>query len=258
MTIAVLPQPRARPQTDAARWLASLAVVLALHAAGAIGLLVWRVPIQPAEPPPAAIMIDLAPLPTPLPAIAPPPPEPVQLPEPLPPLPEPPPAPAPAPAVALPPPPPKPIEPKRPRHRIERPTPPAPRPEPLPQVHAEPAAPAPPPAAPQRAAPMPSVAPPAPEILSQFARTLLAHLERLKRYPRDARLRREEGVVYLRFVMDRVGKVLSARIERGSGYAALDAEVLALIARAAPLPPLPPDLPQAQLELTVPVQFHLR
>jgi protein TonB len=114
------------------------------------------------------------------------------------------------------------------------------------------------PAAPQRAEPLPSAAPPSPDVLSRFERELLKHLERQKRYPRAARMRREQSVVYLSFTMDRAGAVLSARIERGSGYAELDEEVLALIRRAAPLSPFPPDLHRTRLELVVPVQFRLR
>jgi periplasmic protein TonB len=52
--------------------------------------------------------------------------------------------------------------------------------------------------------------------------------------------------------------VLAAALERGSGHADLDEEVLALIRRADPLPPFPPDLAQDRLELVVPVQFSLR
>jgi protein TonB len=87
---------------------------------------------------------------------------------------------------------------------------------------------------------------------------LLAHIERQKRYPSLARRRRQEGVTYLRFVMDREGQVLSARIERSSGYAILDEETMALIERAAPLPAPPPEVSGKQIELIVPVQFFIR
>ncbi len=123
---------------------------------------------------------------------------------------------------------------------------------------AEPA-PAPPPAAPSLAEPTPSVAAaPSSDVLSDFERRLLTHLEQQKRYPRSAQMRREQGVVYLRFTMDRTGRLLSARIERSSGHADLDEEVLALIKRAEPLPPFPASMPQAQLELVAPFQFFLR
>src|SRR5262249_8672175 len=87
---------------------------------------------------------------------------------------------------------------------------------------------------------------------------ILAHLERNKRYPRDARMRRQEGVATLRFSIDRTGKLLGFKLEASSGHPALDAEVLAMIQRAAPLPPFPPEMTQGELELVVPVRFALR
>ncbi len=86
---------------------------------------------------------------------------------------------------------------------------------------------------------------------------LLGRLEQFKRYPYEAQYRRQQGVAYLHFIMDRNGKVLSARIEKSSGYEALDQETLALIHRAEPLPKPPTEIPGDPIELTVPVQFFL-
>lgn len=85
-----------------------------------------------------------------------------------------------------------------------------------------------------------------------------AWLERHKEYPRRAQLRRIEGTAVLRFVMDRDGKVLSFRLERGSGHAVLDEAVREMVERASPFPPLPAEIHQANLELVVPVSFYLR
>lgn len=87
---------------------------------------------------------------------------------------------------------------------------------------------------------------------------VLAHLERHKRYPRSARLRRSEGVTVVRFVMDRGGRVVSVRLERPSGSGLLDEESLALLERAQPLPPPPDEITGDRIELVVPVQFQLR
>ena len=87
---------------------------------------------------------------------------------------------------------------------------------------------------------------------------VLAHLQHYKRYPGAAMARHEQGLVYLSFTMDRNGRVLSRHITRSSGVAALDQEVLALIDRAQPLPPFLPSMPQAQLNLVVPIEFSLR
>ncbi len=91
-----------------------------------------------------------------------------------------------------------------------------------------------------------------------YLATLAAWLERHKEYPQQARARRQEGVVLLRFTIDRAGRLLNWRIDQGSGYAALDREVEAMLRRATPLPPLPPEMTQAELELAVPIRFRLR
>lgn len=86
----------------------------------------------------------------------------------------------------------------------------------------------------------------------------MARLGQAKRYPNEARRNQQEGVAFVRVTMDRAGAVLSARIERGSGYSALDEETLALVHRAAPLPVPPAEVPGNPIMLTIPVRFSLR
>jgi protein TonB len=71
-------------------------------------------------------------------------------------------------------------------------------------------------------------------------------------------MRRQEGTAFLYFEMDRNGKVQSFRVTRSSGHDILDREVEDMIQRATPLPPMPPEMTAARLELVVPVRFHLR
>jgi protein TonB len=115
------------------------------------------------------------------------------------------------------------------------------------------------PPAPETTAPPSQPAPPAATAAS--ARTweglLLAHLERRKRYPAEARAQRRQGVAYVRFSMDRQGRVLSAVLERGSGDAALDREAVALLGRAQPLPKPPPEITGDPISLSVPVEFFM-
>ena len=107
-------------------------------------------------------------------------------------------------------------------------------------------------------------APPAPKpalsanAQAAFAAKLFAHLNKFKRYPEGAKLRHQEGVVSLRFTMDRAGHVLSFDIAKSSGSAALDSEARELIQRAQPLPPLPAEFARETLDLVVPVEFFLR
>ncbi len=84
------------------------------------------------------------------------------------------------------------------------------------------------------------------------------HLQQYKRYPSEAQSRGEEGVVELSFTVDRNGRVLSRAIVRSSGHRELDNEVMSMIERAQPLPPFPASMPQAKLDLTVPIKFSLQ
>lgn len=86
---------------------------------------------------------------------------------------------------------------------------------------------------------------------------MLAALNELRRYPRIAMGRRQQGIPYIRFVMDRDGKVLLSRLERSSGFAELDREAVALPKRASPLPKPPADKSGETLELVVPVEFFM-
>jgi protein TonB len=84
---------------------------------------------------------------------------------------------------------------------------------------------------------------------------LMAHLERLKRYPPGAQRRREEGVAQVRFTIDDDGNVRSAQLVRSSGHDELDQAVLALVQRASPVPAPPPGAPR---EIVAPVRFDVR
>ncbi|PNU02135.1 energy transducer TonB family protein [Novosphingobium guangzhouense] len=86
---------------------------------------------------------------------------------------------------------------------------------------------------------------------------VLGALNKVKRYPREASFRRQQGVPYIRFVMNRDGKVLSVRLERSSGVRSLDAEALSLPRRASPLPKPPEEVKGDSIELVVPVEFFM-
>ena len=87
---------------------------------------------------------------------------------------------------------------------------------------------------------------------------LVGHLERHKRYPRSARMRREEGVVHVRFRINRDGEVLDCSLVTSSGHTSLDDATVALVSRASPLPTPPDDVPGEVHELVVPVEYFLR
>jgi len=233
-------------------WATSSLTMLALHAGALAVAVLWQMGREHAPPPPAAMMIELAPLAAP---VAPPTdkapgieqqvarPEQKKVEE------QPKPEPVKKAEVNLPKPKPKPqvkrVEDAPPAEKVvEQTTAP---------VAAE--APVAAPAAASVQAP-PSVAPS--NAVPTWQGTLRAHLERFKRYPMAAQMSRQQGVSYVRFVMDRQGRVLSARLERGSGHGRLDDESLALMDRAQPLPPPPDEVKGETIEIVVPIQFFLK
>lgn len=95
------------------------------------------------------------------------------------------------------------------------------------------------------------------DVPSTWKVRLLSHLERHKRYPDAARVKRAEGTALLSFGMDRDGRVLGYALVRSSGFPELDDEVLAMIGRASPLPPAPPEIREQIVQLVVPVRFRM-
>lgn len=81
-----------------------------------------------------------------------------------------------------------------------------------------------------------------------------ARLARFKRFPPEARRRREHGSAIVSFTIDGAGHVTSVQLVRGTGFAALDHEVQAMVKRASPFPPPPRG---AEMSFSAPVNFHL-
>jgi len=223
---------------DIMRWSVAAAIVLGIHAAAISCYLMWRVPeedigddasvvtveLAPIDSTPDAVERDVAPAPeTMIESKAVPEPQPVQ----------------------------KPTE----EVKVERPPDETPSIIPAPVVK-------PPEKVEQARPPAPFTAQRvkggAPHIAPSWQSSLVRQLQRNKRYPSAAQSRNEQGVVLLNFSLDRTGHVLSRRIARSSGFADLDDEVMAMILRAQPLPAFPASMPQARIDLTVPIRFSLR
>jgi periplasmic protein TonB len=106
------------------------------------------------------------------------------------------------------------------------------------------------------AAPMPGASSRNSDAAPNWKSQLVAALERQKRYPSEAR--GDQGTAQLAFNVDRRGNVHNARITRSSGSSVLDHEALALVQRAQPLPPPPPEVPGAQIPIVVPIRYNAR
>lgn len=137
-----------------------------------------------------------------------------------------------------------------------------PPPEPAPSAIALPEEKKPPVPTEEQRPPAPVTAAPvkggAPRVEPSWETRLFRKLQQAKRYPSAARSRGEQGVVVLAFSIDRDGHVTSRHIAKGSGYAALDDEAMALVERAQPMPAFPPSMTEAAISLTVPIRFSLR
>jgi protein TonB len=221
MSVLALPWFEDEDPRDLRRWAIAAAIVFGIHAAAVGGYAFFHRPDEIGDAN-APLAIDLAPSDDTIdqPEIAP---VPEEQPKPVE---EPPPPPEPSQAVVAPPdePPPQPIEERKP----------------------------PTPAVPAR------VKGGALRVEPSWQTALVRHLQQYKRYPSDAQSRGEEGVVQLSFTVDRSGHVLNREIAHSSGHRELDNEVMSMIERAQPLPPFPASMPQAKLDLTVPIRFSLQ
>jgi periplasmic protein TonB len=235
------------------RYGTSLAVVLGVHAIAIAIALHWSAP-RTVQLPPAAMVIDLAPMPAP-----------------------PPPAP---PKVVTPPQPPAPVEelplPKlaeapKPTIQVPKPVKPKPKPQPPKPVEKKPEPPkekpyeAPPSDTPPTNTPAEKSAQPAPGPSPQqvaakasWEGALLAHLQKYKKYPQSALNSGKEGMNRLRFVVDAQGNVLSYELVGRSGNANLDRATLDMIRNAQPLPKPPADMVKSgSIEIVAPFVYNI-
>lgn len=160
--------------------------------------------------------------------------------------------------------------------RIEVPTTSAPLPReavslpPTPRLAALPAQPRPAVAAPAAPAPAAVVAPReqgagdapgndprAKKKAADYYSLLMAHLQRKKHYPPEARQARQQGVVTVRFTVDRGGAVTASSIKKTSGHALLDQATLDLMQRVSPLPPIPREVGRNSLTIALPIDYAL-
>ena len=90
-----------------------------------------------------------------------------------------------------------------------------------------------------------------------YGKIVQAWLDKHKKYPRRARLRKQQGTPRIQFEIDQSGAVLVSEIEESSGYRLLDREAMKTIERANPMPEPPEELRGGNLTFTVPLDFNL-
>lgn len=95
------------------------------------------------------------------------------------------------------------------------------------------------------------------QAIASWHQQVRAYLHGHKRYPRQALARRQEGVVTVRVVVDRRGKVIASALVQSAGTVTLDRAAIALLAIASPLPAPPHDVADKDLILHIPIEYNL-
>ncbi len=85
-----------------------------------------------------------------------------------------------------------------------------------------------------------------------------AHLNRKKKYPNEAKKALQQGIVTVRFTVNRDGGVSAVSIKRSSGHAVLDQATLDLMQRVAPLPKFPKSMTRDSVTLSLPIDYSLK
>ncbi|WP_417224583.1 TonB family protein [Amphritea sp.] len=96
-----------------------------------------------------------------------------------------------------------------------------------------------------------------PAARQSYLARVMARIARFKRYPRSARKDGVTGVVVVKFVIRKNGKVESSEVINSSGDPRLDQEAVEMLVRASPFASIPDELTSSHLELTLPVEFSL-
>jgi protein TonB len=90
-----------------------------------------------------------------------------------------------------------------------------------------------------------------------YVRALMAWLLKYRVYPDAAKKDKAQGVVQVRFTIDRGGRVLASSVQKSGGHAALDAAALDVLSRASPVPPMPDSMRMSKLTITLPIEYSL-
>ncbi|MBR2820224.1 MAG: TonB family protein, partial [Reyranella sp.] len=93
---------------------------------------------------------------------------------------------------------------------------------------------------------------------NDYLSRVFRHIEPHRVYPAVARENRQSGRVVTRVTINRDGYLVDVRIDRSSGWPAIDAAEIAAIRRAMPLPPVPNGMPGDPIVLILPMNYGVR
>ncbi|EAH7829324.1 energy transducer TonB [Campylobacter coli] len=98
------------------------------------------------------------------------------------------------------------------------------------------------------------------EQIKSYQALLMAHLAKFKKYPQEAIMQKQEGVVRIRVSIDEGGNVLSKELKKSCPYAVLNDEVLSLFKRASPLPKPPKEMLKdgEKISFVMPIDYNIK
>ncbi|EFU2403546.1 energy transducer TonB [Campylobacter coli] len=98
------------------------------------------------------------------------------------------------------------------------------------------------------------------EQIKSYQALLMAHLAKFKKYPQEAIMQKQEGVVRIRVSIDESGNVLSKELKKSCPYAVLNDEVLSLFKRASPLPKPPKEMlkDDEKISFVMPIDYNIK
>ncbi|MDE5913890.1 MAG: energy transducer TonB, partial [Campylobacter jejuni] len=98
------------------------------------------------------------------------------------------------------------------------------------------------------------------EQVKSYQALLMAHLTKFKKYPQEAIMQKQEGVVRIRVSIDENGNVLSKELKKSCLYAVLNDEVLSLFKRASPLPKPPKEMLKNgnKISFVMPIDYNIK
>ena len=94
--------------------------------------------------------------------------------------------------------------------------------------------------------------------VSNYLGRVVSRLQRQKRYPSSAKRKKLQGTAVIAFTIQKNGRIAGVRLKRGSGHSVLDKEVLAMVRRASPFPPIPTNAGRRKISVSVPISFRVR
>ncbi|WP_038815746.1 energy transducer TonB family protein [Campylobacter jejuni] len=98
------------------------------------------------------------------------------------------------------------------------------------------------------------------EQVKSYQALLMTHLTKFKKYPQEAIMQKQEGVVRILVSIDESGNVLSGELKKSCPYTVLNDEVLSLFKRASPLPKPPKEMLKNgdKISFVMPIDYNIK